>query len=152
MYIHTYLTYQHSCHNLWKLKLSNISTFIYTFLHYYLCCSTPILFCYNCYAWRSYILWLHCSYYYCILSQPISKTQKQYKIKKLVSTPTPLPFISHSSSRLRERKCKAYYMVIHLSVFSCLHLYHIILYTCSLSLGQRGKCTVYVCTFLCTVQ
>ena len=31
----------------------------------------------------------------------------------------------------RERVCKAYYMVIHLSVFSCLHLYHIIPYICS---------------------
>ena len=40
-----YLTYQHSFHNHRKLKLSNISTFIYTFLHYYLCCSTHILFC-----------------------------------------------------------------------------------------------------------
>ena len=40
-----YLTYQHSFHNHWKLKLSNISTYIYTFLHYYLCCSTHILFC-----------------------------------------------------------------------------------------------------------
>ena len=59
---------------------------------------------YNCSAWRSYILWLHCSYYYCILSQPISQKHKQYKIKKLVSTPTHLSFIYHSSSRLRERR------------------------------------------------
>jgi hypothetical protein len=35
-----------------------------------------------------------------------------------------------------------------------LHCFSIILYTsytCSLSLGQREKCTVYVCTLLCTL-
>ena len=108
-----YLTYQHSFHNHWKLKLS---TYIYIPPLLSMLQHTYIIL-YNCYAWRSSISWLHRSYYYCILSQHISKTHKQYKIKKLVSTPTHLPFIYHSLSRPRERVCKAYYLYFLVYIF-----------------------------------
>ena len=108
----------------WKLKLSNISTFIYAFLHYYLSCSTPILFCitvmhedlisYDCIV-LIITVYSHNLYQKHINSIKLKNWFQPQFIFHL--------FIIHSQDW--ERECKAYYMVIHLSVFSCLHLYHI---------------------------
>ena len=84
------------------------------------------------------------------------------KIKNLVSIPIHLSYYSFNWRWLKEkeRKCTAF---LYGYLFICIFIVCIVFllcyistsHTCSLSLGQREKCTVYVCTLctlLCTVQ